>query len=118
MDLDHFSILVLQLFPCLLAAGAAGAALFRYFARKWIDHHFDERLQDLKSEQDKVLRHVQSGIDRNVHRAKMLYDKEFEVIAEAWQLLDKAWLVANAAEADKFDLDNPDENAMWQQRCA
>ena len=115
-----------------MVIGGGGAVaisyqLLKYLGAKLIDDRFaakqaaltarfNERLQDLKTEQDRALRHIQSGIDRNVHRAKKLYDKEFEVISEAWQLLDKTWLVANAASVDDFDLADAEQRQMWDSR--
>lgn len=74
-------------------AGLAGAAfgLFKWFGGKWLENKFAERLQNLKSEQDQAIRLVQSTIDREVHRAKKLYDSEFTALSESWRLLRAAY---------------------------
>lgn len=71
----------------------AGAAygLFKWFGGKWLENKFAERLQNLKSEQDQAIRMVQSTIDREVHRAKKLYDNEFTALSESWRLLRTAY---------------------------
>ena len=45
----------------------------------------------MKAEQDRSLRVVQSYIDREIHRARKLYDREFEVLSEAWRLLVRSF---------------------------
>ncbi|MFL6635833.1 MAG: hypothetical protein ACJ8HJ_26335 [Massilia sp.] len=71
----------------------AGAAfgLFKWLGGKWLENKFAERLQNLKSEQDQAIRMVQSTIDREVHRAKKLYDNEFTALSESWRLLRAAY---------------------------
>lgn len=75
------------------AIGTAGAAfgLFKWFGGKWLENKFAERLQNLKSEQDQAIRFVQSTIDREIHRAKKLYDNEFTALSESWRLLRTAY---------------------------
>lgn len=73
-----------------LAGGGLAAmsyGLFRVLGDKWLEAKFGERLQNLKAAQDRALRHVQSTIDREVHRAKKLYDSEFTALSECWRLL-------------------------------
>jgi hypothetical protein len=71
---------------------AVGAfALFKWLGGKWLENKFAERLQNLKSEQDQAIRMVQSTIDREVHRAKKLYDNEFTALSESWRLLRAAY---------------------------
>ena len=60
----------------------------KWFIEKWMEHRFAERLQFLKAEQDAALKHIQSSIDHQIHRAKKLYDTEFEVITKAWNMLE------------------------------
>lgn len=61
--------------------------LFRFFGSKWLESKFAERLQNLKAEQDQAIRHVQSTIDREIHRARKLYDSEFTALSTCWPLL-------------------------------
>jgi hypothetical protein len=75
------------------SVGVAGAAyaLFQWFGGKWLENRFAERLEKLKSEQDQAIRLVQSTIDREIHRAKKLYDNEFTALSETWRLLRTAY---------------------------
>lgn len=95
MDDSHLFALALQyagLFG-ITTLGVAGAAfgLFKWFGGRWLESKFAERLQNLKSEQDQAIRLVQSTIDREVHRAKKLYDNEFTALSESWRLLRAAY---------------------------
>lgn len=77
-----------------LAGGGLAAmsyGLFRVLGDKWLEAKFGERLQNLKAAQDRALRHVQSTIDREVHRAKKLYDSEFTTLSECWRLLRESY---------------------------
>lgn len=56
-----------------------------------MEARFAERLQNLKSEQDQAIRYVQSTIDREIHRAKKLYDNEFTSLSDAWRRLRAAY---------------------------
>lgn len=60
----------------------------RWFITKWLEHKFSERLETLKTEQAKALKHIQSSIDHQIHRAKKLYDTEFDVMTKAWTMLE------------------------------
>lgn len=97
---------ILAVVTKLLLAGGGGAVaaygVFKYVGQKSLEHWFKqreatlnadfaERLQDLKAKQDGALKHIQSEIDREIHRAKKLYDREFDVLSEAWLLLDRIW---------------------------
>lgn len=75
------------------AIGTAAAAfgLFKWLGGKWLENKFAERLQNLKSEQEKAIRIVQSTIDREIHRAKKLYDNEFTALSESWRMLRTAY---------------------------
>jgi hypothetical protein len=61
----------------------------RWFAQKWVEQKFAKQLAQLKAEQDAALRHIQSSIDHQIHRAKKLYDTEFEVLTKAWNMLQE-----------------------------
>jgi hypothetical protein len=95
MDINTILPLVLQyagLFGIsVLSLAAAAYGLFKWFGGKWLENKFAERLQSLKTEQDKATRHVQSTIDREIHRAKKLYDNEFTALSESWRLLRAAY---------------------------
>ncbi len=95
MNVQQIYEILSQYVLALLAAGgglvAISYAVFKFFASKWLEAKFAERLQNLKSEQDQTIRFVQSTIDREIHRAKKLYDSEFTALAECWALLRKAY---------------------------
>jgi len=95
MDYNQVFALALQYLGLLgiTVIGVAGAAfgLFKWFGGKWLENKFAERLQTLKSEQDQAIRMVQSTIDREVHRAKKLYDNEFTALSDSWRLLRAAY---------------------------
>lgn len=95
MEYNHLFALALQYAGLLgiTTIGVAGAAfgLFKWFGGKWLENKFAERLQNLKSEQDQAIRLVQSTIDREVHRAKKLYDSEFTALSDSWRLLRVAY---------------------------
>lgn len=63
----------------------------RWFVQKWLEHKFAKQLADLKAEQDAALKHIQSSIDHQIHRAKKLYDTEFDVLTKAWNMLEELY---------------------------
>jgi hypothetical protein len=95
MNIQLIYEVVSQYLVGLIAAGgglvAISYASFKFFASKWLEARFAERLQNLKAEQDQTIRFVQSTIDREIHRAKKLYDSEFTALSECWALLRKAY---------------------------
>lgn len=91
MDIDA---IVAALAKYVAAGGgivAISFSVFKVLGTKWLDNKFSERLQHLKWEQDQAIRHVQSTIDREIHRAKKLYDNEFNALSECWRLLRRAF---------------------------
>ena len=88
------------------AAGGGVVALsyciFKFLGSKWLELKFDERLQNLKWEQDQAIRHMQSSIDREIHRAKKLYDREFDVLSDAWASLQKAFDAACGTQSENY----------------
>ena len=91
MDLDTFLALLAKI---TIAGGGLGLIIyniFKFLAAKWLDTRFAERMQNLKARQDETIRHVQSAIDREIHRAKKLYDNEFTALTDCWRLLREAY---------------------------
>lgn len=92
-----------------LALGVLGTVsyqLFKHLGSKWLDAKFEQKSQALKEQHDKVMadikaaqelnvRQVQSFIDKEMHRAKKLYDKEFDVLSEAWATLNMLYGLVN-----------------------
>jgi hypothetical protein len=95
MDPNTIFAVISQYLVAVITAGgglaAVAYALFRFFGSSWLESKFAERLQNLKSEQDQAIRYVQSTIDREIHRAKKLYDSEFTALSECWKLLREAY---------------------------
>ena len=98
----------------IIVAGGGGALIaflmLKTFAKGWLDRHFDSKKSKLKNEQDvalaelkrmhdATLKDVQAVIDKDLHRARKLYDREFEVLSEAWTLLVKAFDVTHSTIA-------------------
>ena len=98
----------------IILAGGGGAAvaylMIKAFGKGWLDSYFNAKaakfkadqdiaLAELKRVHDAALKEVQSVIDKDLHRARKLYDREFEVLGEAWTLLAKAFDVARSTIA-------------------
>lgn len=103
----------------LLIAGGGGAAvayvIFKTYGAKWLEAHFnnkaiklkaaeDTALAELKRVHDQALKEVQAYIDKDLHRATKLYDREFEVLSEAWRLLVKAFEMAASTALEEYPL--------------
>jgi hypothetical protein len=95
METQAIYTAISQFVVAVLAAGSGLTAIaygfFRFFGAKWLESKFAERLQNLRAEQDQTIRYVQSTIDREIHRAKKLYDSEFTALSECWALLREAY---------------------------
>lgn len=78
-----------------LAVGGGIAAvafgLFRWFGAAWLDQHFKLRLDALKHEQQKEIEHLRHEINSLYSRVSKVHEKEFEVLPEAWRLLNEAY---------------------------
>jgi len=113
----NYGDLVASVFGKLLLAGGGGAvfsiAILRAFGSKWLDAYFARKaaalkseqergLADLKAAQDRGLRQLQSYLDRDSHRAKMLFDREFDVLAEAWLRLSRCYDFAVGSWFDEY----------------
>ena len=83
-------------------AVAIGFSMFKVLGQKWLEAQFAERLQKLRAAQDEQLRHVQSYIDREIHRARKLYDREFETLPEAWKLFCASYKNGLATASDSY----------------
>lgn len=85
----------------LIIAGGGGALIaflmLRAFGKGWLDSYFSAKATKLKAEQDTALaelkrvhdatlKDVQAVIDKDLHRARKLYHREFDVLGEAWML--------------------------------
>jgi hypothetical protein len=99
-----------------VAAGGFAWALFQAFGNKAIDNHFATKLAELRNEHERKLKEFQSTIDRDIHRAKKVYDREFDALSEAWLLLHESYHAAFiCGSADALGLDGQPTDAEWQE---
>lgn len=109
--MDYLHLITSFLGTITVAAGSGVAiswGLFRFFGEKWISAKFDREKAALQAQRDANLRHVQSFIDQQMHRAKKLYDREFDVVSEAWTRLCKNFdnCVATGKYCPTYDFDD------------
>ncbi len=71
--------------------GAITLWLFKLFGEKWMAARFDERLAAYKHAQQAELEKLKFEINKLMDRTVKLHQKEFEVIPEAWGLLNDAF---------------------------
>lgn len=69
-----------------IVSALVGAAygLFRLFGEKWLTAKFNERLEAYKHQQQKELEELRFKISGLLDRTTKLYQREFEVLPEAW----------------------------------
>lgn len=65
---------------------------FKTFSEKWLDSKFASNLEALRHEQQKELQRLRLTIDTMLDRSVKLQTKEFEVLPQAWALLDEAFI--------------------------
>ncbi|MDD2706240.1 MAG: hypothetical protein PHU07_13040 [Acidocella sp.] len=71
------------------AIGAFG--LFRFFGKNWLEAKFQERLLAFKAEKDQELEKLRAEISRMLDRAAKFNAKEYEILPDAWKLLNAAF---------------------------
>lgn len=69
---------------------------FKLLAQKWLETKFSERLESYKHEQQKQLEQLRFKINALLDRATKLHQQEYEVLPEAWALLNDAFWKANS----------------------
>jgi len=98
----------------LIAAGGGGAlvayGLFQWLGRSWLDQHFRKQLEQLKHDQQKEIEQVRYQINSQFSRISKIHEKEFEILPEAWKLLQRAFGAVSRV-ASRFRRD-PDLNGM------
>jgi hypothetical protein len=69
-----------------VVAGTVSAAywVFKLFGEKWLTAKFEERLAAYKHQQQKELEELRFKISGLLDRTTKLYQREFEVLPEAW----------------------------------
>ncbi len=70
---------------------AIAYAIFRVFGEKWLSNKFEERLAAYKHAQQKELEQLRFEINTLMDRTVKFHQKEFDVIPEAWGLLNDAF---------------------------
>ena len=111
VDMLYQHVGQLVLYGGVLVAIAYGA--FRLFAVKWLENKFAERLAAYKHEQAKELEKVRFEFKSLFDKLTKYYQKEFEVMPEAWIKLNNAyWKTGSCVAAgQKYpDLDRMSES--------
>ena len=101
--MDYVRLIATYFGTLTFAAGSAAAiavGLFRFFGEKWISARFEREKTALQAQRDANIRFVQRYLDQEIHRAKKLADREFDVLSEAWRLLVRSF---NNAESTGFE---------------
>jgi len=97
----------------LLSGGGGGAIVFAVLkstASKWLDSHFEHRLQAYKHSQQIEIEHLKLSISNLLDRAIKLNQREFEVLPESWMKLNDAyWSTAGLISSLQ---ETPDINRM------
>lgn len=69
---------------------AIAYGVFRYLGEKWIESKFSAQLEAERHEHAKELQGLKKKLDSELSRIVKLQDREFTVLAEAWELLQDA----------------------------
>jgi hypothetical protein len=91
----------------LVSAGAAWG-LFKWLGRKWIEDHFSRELEAFKTEKQIELEklkieygreteRLKADLNRFADRASRFHVREYEVLPEAWGLMNKAYGATSSA---------------------
>lgn len=78
---------------------AAGAAywLFKTFAKSWLDSHFQKDLEIYKAANAREVERLKADLSRYADRAAKFHAREYEVLPEAWGLMNKAYGACHSA---------------------
>jgi hypothetical protein len=76
--------------------GLAAFAIFKLLGEKWLENKFAERLEAFKHRQNQELQELKLKIDTLFDRTIKLHQREFEVLPQAWSLLDDAFAAVRA----------------------
>jgi len=74
-------------------AASAGAAywLFQVFAKGWLQSHFDRDLEAFRAANTRQAERLKAELGRYADRATKFHTREYEVLPEAWGLMNKAY---------------------------
>lgn len=70
---------------------AIAYAVFRFLGERWIESKFAAQLEAERHEHAKELQELKKKLDSELSRTVKLQDREFAVLAEAWDLLQDAF---------------------------
>lgn len=79
--------------PLFIASGGGAAAviaILRLFGSKWIDKYFSQQLKQFERRQQEIILHQQYQINSLFSRVSKIHEKEYEVLPQAWMLLQDA----------------------------
>ncbi len=84
-----------EIFVSIIGVGGGAAfisyALMKTLGAKWLDAQFSERLERFRYEKAKELQHLKSDIDGALKATIRLQEREFEVLAESWHLMNTSY---------------------------
>ncbi|WP_168078082.1 hypothetical protein [Caulobacter sp. SSI4214] len=82
-------------------AVAAGVAywLFKMLAKGWLDSKFQKDLEDFKAANLREVERLKAELSRYADRATKFHVREYEVLPEAWGLMNKAYGACHQAVA-------------------
>lgn len=108
-------------------SAAAAWGLFKWLGKKWIEDHFSKELEAFKAEKQVELEklrteygreteRLKADLNRFADRASRFHVREYEVLPEAWGLMNKAYGAVSSAIAAFQETD--DLNRMSQPQFA
>lgn len=72
-------------------AAAIAFALLKWFGQKWFESKFAASLEQFKREQSEILEQSRYQLNTRFNRVTKIHEKEFEVLPQAWHLLQDAY---------------------------
>jgi hypothetical protein len=96
MDFTAFSQWLKNAWPTIVVTSAAGWGYFEFFGKKWVEHQFSKDLEAFKGEQQKRLEAYKAEQQEELEpirhrlssRISKIHKKEFEVLPQAWLMLN------------------------------
>lgn len=79
------------------SAAAVAYWLFKTFAKGWLDSHFQKDLEALRAANVREVERLRADLSRYGDRATKFHGREYEILPEAWGLMNKAYGSAQAA---------------------
>lgn len=63
---------------------------FKFLPERWLQHRFDRELEKQRADHARDLQDARHRLDVSLRRTSKLHEKEFEVLADAWEKLNLA----------------------------